>query len=147
MARIQRMYEPVLTAPEAREVERRIAEGWRMVGVTWERRIEGPGWQEEMSLPGEIPFGLTVAADCSGLAEENNEKAALLLMLSLIVQEAKLDRIAIELNRRGHRTRGGAPWNAASVFDMLPRLIEVGAQVFPTEEWALHRRQLLNTTA
>ena len=146
MARIQRMYEPVLAAPDAREVERRSVEGWRVVGVTWERRIDGSDWREEMALPGEIPFGLTVASDCSGLAEEAGEKAALLLMLSLIVQEAKLDRIAIELNRRGHRTRDGAPWNAASIFDMLPRLIEVGAQVFPTEEWAQHRRQLLSTT-
>ncbi|HZU24156.1 MAG TPA: recombinase family protein [Bryobacteraceae bacterium] len=146
MARIQRMYEPVLGPPDAREVERRRAEGWSVVGVTWERRTEGPAWREELALSGEIPFGLTVAADCSGLAEEASEKAALLLMLSLIVQEAKLDRIAIELNRRGHRTRAGAPWNAASVFDMLPRLIEVGAQVFPTEEWQVHKRQLLSTT-
>ena len=146
MARIQRMYEPVLGAPDAREVERRSAEGWQMVGVTWERRTEGRDWREDMAIPGEIPYGLTVASDCSGLAEEGNEKAALLLMLSLIVQEAKLDRIAIELNRRGHRRRDGAPWNAASVFDMLPRLIDVGAQVFPTEEWALHRRQLLAAT-
>lgn len=140
------MYEPVLGSPDAREVERRSREGWRIVGVTWERRTEGPAWQDELALSGEIPFGLTVAGDCSGLAEEANEKSALLLMLSLIVQEAKLDRIAIELNRRGHRTRSGAPWNAASVFDMLPRLIEVGAHVFPTEEWALHRRQLLSAT-
>lgn len=140
------MYEPVLGPPDAREVERRSTEGWRIVGVTWERRTEGPAWQDELALSGEIPFGLTVAGDCSGLAEEANEKSALLLMLSLIVQEAKLDRIAIELNRRGHRTRSGAPWNAASVFDMLPRLIEVGAHVFPTEEWALHRRQLLSAT-
>lgn len=146
MPRIQRMYEPVLNPPDAREVERRSAEGWRMVGVTWERRIDGTDWREDMLLPGEIPYGLAVAADCGGLAEEASEKGALLLMLSLIVQEAKLDRIAIELNRRGHRTRDGAPWNAASVFDMLPRLIEVGAQVFPTEEWAQHRRQLLSTT-
>jgi len=144
MARIQRMYEPVLGPPDAREVERRKAEGWRMVGVTWERRQEGHTWEEEMTLPGEVPFGLMVSSDCSGLAEEVSEKSALLLMLSLIVQEAKLDRIAIELNRRGHRTRSGAPWNAASVFDMLPRLIEVGAQVFPTEEWASHRKQVLN---
>ena len=73
MARIQRMYEPVLAAPDAQEVERRSVEGWRVVGVTWERRIDGSDWREEMALPGEIPFGLTVASDCSGLAEEASE--------------------------------------------------------------------------
>ncbi len=147
MRRIQRMYEPVLGAPDMPEVERRRAEGWRLIGVTWERTTEGHDWRDEPMLLGdEIPFGLAVSPDCTGLTEQAGEKAALLLMLSLIVQEAKLDRIAIELNRRGHRTRTGAPWNAASVFDMLPRLIEVGAQVFPSEEWALHRRQLLSAS-
>jgi hypothetical protein len=144
MTRIERVYEPVPGPPDAGDLERRKTQGWRMVGVTWERSSEE--YREEPKLTGEIPFGLTVAPDCSGLSEEQNEKGAILLMLRLIVQDARLDRIAIELNRSGYRTRRGAPWNAASVFDLLPRLVEVGAQVFPTEQWAVYRRQLLNVT-
>jgi len=62
-------------------------------------------------------------------------------LLELLVQEGSYARIADEINRRGLRTREGARWTAVSVFEMLPRLIEVGPHVFRSAEWQ-KRRQL-----
>ena len=52
----------------------------------------------------------------------------------------RLGDVARELNLRGFRTRGGAEWGPVAVFDMLPRLIDAGAHVFPSGEWAERRK-------
>ena len=54
----------------------------------------------------------------------------ILLALELIVQDFRLSQVATELNRRQYRTRAGTQWNAASVFELLPRLIDVGPRIF-----------------
>ena len=46
------------------------------------------------------------------------------------------------INDRGYRTRRGAEWGPASVFNLLPRMIEIGPNVFSQAEWAARRRRL-----
>ncbi len=60
-------------------------------------------------------------------------------MMELTVQDGPYSVIADELNRRGHRTREGFRWTPISVFQMLPRLIEVGPKIFATREWQQRR--------
>jgi hypothetical protein len=69
-------------------------------------------------------------------------KQALILMMDLIVQDAPLSLVAEELNRKGFRTRAGANWTPGSVFDMLPRLIQVGPRIFSSTEWTARTRHL-----
>jgi hypothetical protein len=68
----------------------------------------------------------------------------LLVMLEQIVLDKPLTEIAEILNQRGYRTRHNLKWTPGTVFDMLPRLIEVGARVFSSEEWAVRRGRLMN---
>ena len=49
-------------------------------------------------------------------------------MMELTIQDGPYSSIADELNRRGFRTREGVRWTPVSVFQMLPRLIEVGPE-------------------
>jgi hypothetical protein len=50
----------------------------------------------------------------------------------------------VTLNQRGLQTRLKSTWTPGSVFDMLPRLIEVGPRVFSSEEWVMRRGRLMN---
>ena len=58
------------------------------------------------------------------------------------MQDYPLSRVAVELNQRGRRTRDNTAWTAASVFDLLPRLIDTGPRVFSSQEWAQRRQRL-----
>jgi hypothetical protein len=75
------------------------------------------------------------------------EKETIVLMLELIVQDFPFSKIASELNNRGYRTRSAAKWDPISVFDLLPRMIEVGPRIFTSEEWAERRQQLFKVFA
>lgn len=146
MPKFERIRE-VLRGPIASDyLDQRSSAGWRMVAIEWERPVEG----EERPygrLEAEVPYGLQVAADCLHLEENPVEKAAIVLMLELIVQDLPFSRIASELNDRGYRTRSGAKWDPISVFDLLPRMIEVGPRVFTSEQWAERRQQLFKVFA
>jgi hypothetical protein len=91
----------------------------------------------------EIPYGLRVASDCSRLEEDPQERDVLVQMMELIVQDYSITLVASELNKRGLRTRTGGPWTPVSVFNMLPRLIEVGPHIFTSDEWEARREHLL----
>jgi hypothetical protein len=93
-------------------------------------------------LAASVPFGLQVAPETQQLEENPSEREILFQMMELIVQEGSYARIAEEINRRGFRTRQGTKWSPVSVFEMLPRLIEVGPRVFQTSEWQKRRQQL-----
>jgi hypothetical protein len=97
----------------------------------------------EISPKGEeIPYGVQVAEDCSRLVENPAEMQILMTALNMIVDDHPMSRVADELNARGYRTRKGDKWAAASVFNLLPRMIEVGPRVFTRDEW-IDRRQRL----
>lgn len=141
MAKVERIRQ-VLSSPfGADELKTQTEQGWRIVAIEWEREIHEA--VPEVSPAGEEPpFGLQVSRESSELEVNPTEREALFLMMELTVQEGPYSRIAEELNRRGFRTRQGRRWSPVSVFQMLPRLIEVGPRIFSTEEWQERRRRL-----
>jgi len=116
--------------------------GWKLVAVEWQREIEG-GQDEPRAFIEDVPFGLRVSSDCQHLEENPSEKEVLVTMMDLIVQDNPLSKVAAEMNQRGFRTRQGGRWAPVTVFNMLPRLIEVGPRIFSSEEWSERRQRLL----
>ncbi len=142
MARVERIRE-VLTGSVDLEYMRQKAEaGWKLVALEWRREIEGEDTAQQVMVE-EIPYGLRVASDCSRLEEDPAERGVLIQMMELIVQDYSVTLVATELNKRGLRTREGGPWTPVSVFNMLPRLIEVGPRIFSSDEWEERRERLL----
>ena len=141
MAKVERVRQ-VLSSPfGAEDIKNQTEQGWKIVAIEWEREMPEVGTQTPPSGE-EPPFGLQVAKDADQLEVNPTEREALFLMMELTVQEGPYSRIADELNRRGFRTRQGFKWSPVSVFQMLPRLIEVGPRIFSTEEWQERRRKL-----
>jgi len=138
MAKLERVREAVSGPLAADHIDKKASQGWKLTALEWERQVEEPAG----ALSEEVPFGLRVSADCSRLEENAAEKQALILMMDLIVQDAPLSLVAEELNRKGLRTRSGANWTPGSVFDMLPRLIQVGPRIFSSTEWTARTRHL-----
>lgn len=127
---------------------RRAADGWTLAAVEWAREIETPETALQTPTlniniqPEEIPYGLRIADDGFHLEENPVEKAALLLILERIVMEKRLSQIAEDLNHHGLRTRQGAAWNSSAVFDLLPRLIEIGPKLLKSHDWRQRRDQI-----
>ena len=136
--RTQRERQVVNAPVEAQELQRRAKEGWRVVAVEWERDLP----QTQPDLSDQVPFGLQLSPETATLELNPNEWQALILMMDMTVQEGPYWTIAEELNRRGFRTREGQPWTPISVFQMLPRLIEIGPKIFATDEWRKRREHL-----
>jgi len=120
------------------DLKQQTEKGWKLVAIEWEREVDAA----ENQLPADVPFGLQMAPETQRLEENPVEREMLFLLMELIVQEGSYACIADEINRRGFRTRQGAEWSAVSVFEMLPRLIEVGPHVFQSPEWQKRRRHL-----
>jgi hypothetical protein len=126
---------------------RKMAEGWTLAAVEWVREVDDrPGIIKplQVSIHGEeLPYGLQVAAD--GLHVEQNplEKTILLMILEKIVREKRITEIAIDLNAAGLKTRRGTEWTPAEVFDLLPRLVEMGPKLLNSQEWVERRRSAL----
>ena len=129
----------VVTGPlQEADLKPNTEKGWKVVAIEWEREVETSG----ETLPGEVPFGLKLSAETCELLDDPDEREILFQLMELMVEEGSYSRIAEEINRRGFRTREGARWTPISVFEMLPRLIEVGPRIFPSEDWAERRRKI-----
>ena len=136
MAKRERMRQEVPQSFGPEEIARRSQEGWKLVAVEWERELsDAEGIARGIARGEEVPFGLQVNKDAARLEENPTEQEILFLMMELTVQDGPYWAIAEELNRRGYRTRQGERWTPVSVFQMLPRLIEVGPRIFATGEW------------
>jgi hypothetical protein len=141
MAKIERIRQEVPASFDQKELAQKAEQGWKMVAVEWEREV--PEDQAAAQAASEVPFGLQVASNPPPRLEENpTEREILFLMMELTIQDGPYSVIAEELNRRGYRTRQGMQWTPISVFQMLPRLIEVGPQIFATAEWQQRRARL-----
>jgi DNA invertase Pin-like site-specific DNA recombinase len=68
---------------------------------------------------GNIPFGYRLSRDGRHLEPEPIEDAALCALRELRRQGNSLRATAVELNRRGHRTRRGSPWRQEHVRRVL----------------------------
>lgn len=143
MKNVERIREALLGPPSGDYFRQRAFAGWKPVAIIWEREIEASPGQSTPSSE-DIPYGLEVGADCASLVENPAEKQVILQVIEGIVQDLRISQIAATLNQSGYRTRSGTPWTTRDVFELLPRLIEVGPRVFPTTEWAQRRQQLFN---
>jgi hypothetical protein len=137
---IERIRESISGPLNQAELQTRQAAGWKLVAVEWER--ERVDVEAAPQPEAEVPFGLKVSGDCAHLEDDPNEREVLVAMMELTIQDGPYSSIADELNRRGFRTREGVRWTPVSVFQMLPRLIEVGPRIFNTEEWQRRREKM-----
>jgi hypothetical protein len=136
MKKTERVRQVVSSPPTDTDLKEQSAQGWKLVAVEWEREVD----VAESQLPGDVPFGLRIAADAQRLEENPTEQEVLVQLMELLVQEGSYAHVADEINRRGYRTRQGTAWSPVSVFEMLPRLIEVGPHLFRSAEWKKHRQ-------
>ena len=138
---VEHIREVLSGPPDPEYLKQRTEAGWKLVAVEWQRQAEGEG-PESLVTTEDVPYGSRVANDCLHLEENPDEVRALTLMLELIVQDRPLARMAEELNRQGHRTRDGSRWTKVAIFNMLPRLIEVGPRILSSQAWGERRKQL-----
>jgi hypothetical protein len=132
----------VVSEPFSPEIIRqRTASGWQMVSIEWRRELPDSEAPPEGGFSEDIPYGLRISTDCKRLEIEPKENDALLLMMELLVQDFSYSHIVSDLNEKGFRMRDGRPWNRVAVFNMIPRLIEVGPRFFSTDEWDKRRRK------
>jgi hypothetical protein len=141
MAKVERIREMVTGPLDPEYVKQRADAGWELVAVEWQR--QGEGVEPERSRRGEdVPYGSRVANDCAHLEENRSEMEALTLILELIVQDRSLSNMAEALNQGGFRTRDGSKWSVVTVYNMLPRLIEVSPRILTTEAWIERRKRI-----
>ena len=110
-------------------IQQRMASGWQMVSIEWRRELPDSEAPPEGGFDEDIPYGLRVSDDCRRLEEHPREHQSLMLMMELLVQDFGYS--AIVSDRR--------PWSRISVFNMIPRLIEVGPRFFKSDEWEKRR--------
>lgn len=144
MSDVERLRQPINAFPSDEDILKRVKEGWKLVAVEWERPSTSSTKPAESAPPKqiEVPFGLKVSTDCRYLEEDPFEMEVLTSSMELMISECPFTRIADELNRKGFRTRAGDEWSPVTVFNMLPRLIEVGPRIFPSEDWAERRKRI-----
>jgi hypothetical protein len=140
MAKQERVREIISGRLDPEYLRQREESGWRLAAVEWVRESEA---EPKPAAREDVPYGMRVSGDCCHLEEDASETQAMLLMLEMIVQEIRLPQVAEELNRRGFRTRAGGDWSPVAVFNLLPRLIEVGPRIFSSEEWIVRRPKLV----
>jgi hypothetical protein len=140
MAHFERIRD-VISGPLSPEViERRTAAGWQLVSIEWRRELPDAERPTEGAFSEDIPYGLRISDDCHRLEIEPKENQALMLMMNLLGQDFSYSHIVSDLNEKGFRTREGRLWSRVSVFNMMPRLIEVGPRLFHSDEWKTQQR-------
>lgn len=155
MKKIDRIREKVSVLPTSLYLSKMHDAGWSLVALEWEREVEVSG--EEMTLPGQsadvsaehgseqVPFGLRISADCQHLEDDPLEMRTLRFLAEMIVQDVSFRSMADALNAREYRTRDGRPWNAASVFMLTSRVLEVSPRILIGAEWESRKKQLTRT--
>jgi hypothetical protein len=142
MPKKERIRETMTGFPTLEHLMERKDSGWKLVALEWERdAADGPLSGHDRVIE-EIPYGLKVADDCSGLVENDFEKQIIITALDMIVEDCPLSQIAEELNRRGYKTRDDKPWTPSALFVLLPRMIQVGPRLFTSSEWNTRRQRL-----
>jgi hypothetical protein len=146
MAYVERMRD-MIGQPLLEEIVRqRTSAGWHLVSLEWRRELPEAEEPTEGAYPEDIPFGLRISEDCKRLELDPSEQQALLQMMEMLVQDFPFSNIASDLNEKGFRTRDGKRWNPVAIFNMIPRLIEVGPRLFSTEEWEVRRQKFARMT-
>ena len=120
-------------------IQQRAAAGWRMISIEWRRELPDSETASEGAWGEDIPYGLRISEDGLRLEVDPVENHALMLMMDLLGQDFSYSAIVSSLNEAGFRTRSGKPWSRVAVFNMMPRLIEVGPRLFNSDEWKSHQ--------
>ena len=142
MPKNERIREPLTGLPTLEHLVERTAEGWKLIALEWERPAAAAPAHPPLEVIEEIPYGMQVSADCTGLVESPSERQVIVIALDMIVEDRPLSHVADELNRSGYRMRDGQPWTPAALFVLLPRMIQVGPKVFASEEWNTRKQRL-----
>jgi hypothetical protein len=143
MAHFERMRD-VISGPFSPDIMRqRQSAGWQLVSLEWRRELPGDAPPSDGAYDEDIPYGLRISDDCTRLEVHPQEHQVLLLMMELLVQDFPLSSVVSDLNEKGFRTRSGKPWTRISVFNMLPRLIQVGPSIFSSDEWEIRRQKFV----
>jgi hypothetical protein len=141
MAHFERIRD-VISGPFSPEVMRqRTAAGWQLVSLEWRRELPDSEAPTIGAFAEDIPYGLRISDDCQRLEIDAAENMVLMTMMELLVQDFSYSSIVSDLNEKGFRMRDGRPWNRVALFNMTPRLIEVGPRLFSTEEWKRLRQR------
>lgn len=122
---------------------KKAAEGWKLAAVEWVREV-ADSVSDAVPLqvavhPEQVPYGLQFAPDGMHLERNPLETAVLLMILEEIVKEKRITEIAADLNGHGFKTRSGSLWSASAVFELLPRLIDMGPTLLKSSEWVERR--------
>jgi hypothetical protein len=142
MAHFERIRD-VISGPFSSEIiGQRTAAGWQLVSIEWRRELPDSEAPTEGAFGEDIPYGLRISDDCQRLEIEPTENQALMLMMDLLGQDFSYSHIVSDLNEKGFRTREGKPWSRVAVFNMMPRLIEVGPRLFHSEEWKTRQQKV-----
>jgi hypothetical protein len=142
MAHFERIRD-VISGPFSSEIiGQRMASGWQLVSIEWRRELPDSEAPTEGAFSEDIPYGLRISDDCQRLEIEPTENQALMLMMDLLGQDFSYSHIVSDLNEKGFRTREGKPWSRVAVFNMMPRLIEVGPRLFHSEEWKTRQQKV-----
>jgi hypothetical protein len=132
----------------------RAAAGWTLAAVEWVRTSqeteneyrdnEGMAVSDAPArFQGEdVPYGFRIGENGLNLEDSPLEMAVLLLILEDIVKERRLADIALDLNAGGYITRRGGSWTPVEVFNLLPRVIDMGPRLLKTTEWHARRTHL-----
>lgn len=146
MKKHERIREKVTILPTSMYLSKMHDAGWTLIALEWEREIETSGTPEPSEEPvvgtEEIPFGLRIAADGHHLEDDPLEMQTLKFLAELIVQDVSFRSMADALTARDYRSRDGRPWTAASIFRLIPRLIEVTPRILSGTEWASRKKEL-----
>ena len=146
MAHFERIRD-VISGPFSPDfLKQRTAAGWQLVSIEWRRELPESEAPAQGAFSEEIPYGLRISDDCQRLEIDPVENRTLMLMMELLVQDFPYSSIVSDLNEKGLRMRDGRPWNRVAVFNMMPRLIEVGPRLFSTGEWNRVRQRFSPST-
>jgi hypothetical protein len=154
MKKVDRIREKVSVLPTSLYLSKMHDAGWSLVALEWEREVEVTGQAELVGQAAEagaeqgseqIPFGLRISADCQHLEDDPLEMRTLRFLAEMLVQDVSFRSMADALNAREYRTRDGRPWNAASVFMLTSRVLEVSPRILIGAEWESRKKQLTRT--
>lgn len=142
MAYFERMRDVISGEFSPAVIQQRASAGWQMVAIEWRRELPDTEAPPDPAFAEDIPYGLRISDDCKRLEIHPGENQVLLLMMDLLAQDFSYSAIVSDLNEKGFRTREGRPWSRIAVFNMMPRLIEVGPRIFNSDEWEKRRLKL-----
>ena len=141
MAYFERIRDVISSPFSPAVIQQRTASGWQMVSIEWRRELPDAEAPTEGAFNEDIPYGLRISDDGKRLEADPTEHRILMQMMELLVQDFGYASIVSDLNEKGYRMRDGRPWNRVAVFNMIPRLIEVGPRFFSSEEWEKRRKR------